>query len=268
MARLALLPRRRSTSLSEMGMATQASLMLDPAIRNWVIVPLTAIIMLVGICRHYVSLLIKSDDKADLDVTKQTQTLMRSQRTRGAGHFLRPASWAMRRACLTKKGGALSTKGLPAAPNPMSNPSGMMNMMKNNMVYMIPNVGMMAWINSFFSGFVVLKVPFSLTTKFKMMVQRGIDLQTLDVSNVSSLAWYFVAMFGLQGFYKLVLGAAVDNEAMLMQQQMGAAAGPGMGFNAKQAFKAEKEGVQLHKHKWATDDIEKVVLGRRYPATC
>ena len=31
----------------------------------------------------------------------------------------------------TKKGGALSTKGLPAAPNPMSNPSGMMNMMKN-----------------------------------------------------------------------------------------------------------------------------------------
>ena len=244
----------------------QASLVLDPAIRDWVIVPLTAIIMLVGICRHYVSLLIKSDEKAELEVTKQMQTLMRSQRTRGAAHFLRPDSWAMRRAFLVKKGGALSTKGLAGAPNPMSNPSGMMNMMKNNMVYMIPNVGMMAWINSFFSGFVVLKVPFQLTPKFKMMVQRGIDLQTLDVSYVSSLAWYFVAMFGLQGFYKMVLGASVDNEAMLMQAQMGMAAGPGMGFNAKQAFKAEKEGVQLHKHVWATDDIEKIVLGRRYPS--
>ena len=52
----------------------QASLVLDPAIRNWVIVPLTAIIMLVGICRHYVSVLIKSDEKAEVEVTKQMQS--------------------------------------------------------------------------------------------------------------------------------------------------------------------------------------------------
>ena len=38
-------------------------------------------------------------------------------------------------------------------------------------------------------------------------MQRGIDLSmTLDVSYMSSLSWYFILMFGLQGVYGLVLG--------------------------------------------------------------
>ena len=243
----------------------EQTLELDPAIRNWVILPLTAVIMLVGVCRHYVSLLIKSEEKAEIATISQMQTLQRAQRLRGASHFLRPSAFAQRKVYFTKKGGALKSSGLPAAQNPMMNPGGMMNMMKNNMLFMIPNVGMMAWISYFFPGFVALKVPFPLTPKFKMMVQRGVDLAMLDSSYVTSLAWYFVAMFGLQGFYKLVLGAAVDDEARLMQAQMGQMGGPGMGFNAKAAFKQEKDSVALLKHKWAVEEVEKVVLGSRYP---
>lgn len=44
-----------------------AELALDPAIRLWVILPIVLITFLVGIIRHYVSLLLQSDSNADID---------------------------------------------------------------------------------------------------------------------------------------------------------------------------------------------------------
>ena len=51
-----------------------------------------------------------------------------------------------------------------------------------------------------------VKVPFALTLRFKDMLQRGIDISTLDPSYVSTLSWYFIVMFGLRGVMQLVMG--------------------------------------------------------------
>ena len=79
----------------------------------------------------------------------------------------------------------------------MSMQSSMMDGMKGNFMMMATTIPAMMWINSFFSGFLPAKVPFSLTQKFRSMTQSGINLENLDVSYVSGASFYFLIMFGL-----------------------------------------------------------------------
>lgn len=51
-----------------------------------------------------------------------------------------------------------------------------------------------------------VKLPFPVTLGFKSMLQRGIETLDMDVRWVSSLSWYFLNFFGLNGLYKIILG--------------------------------------------------------------
>jgi len=103
------------------------------------------------------------------------------------------------------------------------------------------------------------------------MLQRGVDLQTLDASYVSSLAWYGLLMYGLRGVFKLLLGEDSDalNESKAAQMQMGMGMmGGGAGapaFNAEGAFKHEREQLIMITHKYIVGDAEKRLLGDAYP---
>jgi ER membrane protein complex subunit 3 len=84
---------------------------------------------------------------------------------------------------------------------------GMMGAMKGNMAMMIPQTLIMGWINAFFAGYVILKLPFPLTIRFKSMLQSGVMTRDLDVRWVSSLSWYFLCLFGLQPVFGFILGS-------------------------------------------------------------
>jgi hypothetical protein len=89
----------------------------------------------------------------------------------------------------------------PSSPfNPggkAADPSVMVEMMKKNMTMMVPQFVTYNFISFFFSGFVVAKVPFALTMRFRQMLQRGVDLQGLDVTYISSLSWYVPSRLSL-----------------------------------------------------------------------
>ncbi|KAJ1462925.1 integral membrane protein DUF106-domain-containing protein [Pelagophyceae sp. CCMP2097] len=257
-------------------MADPEMLLLDPAIRDWVVLPMVAIMVLMGLCRHYALILLKSNTKMDAAEMQQRQVLMRAARIRTRGkrprqNLLPAESFHARRSYLcAKESGVLCVKVKKSGNNPMMNPLGMVDQMKGNMVYMVPNMAMMGIISFFFQGFVLVKVPFPLTQRFKIMLQRGVDLESLDVSYVSSLSWYFLVMFGLRGFFKILLGEDSDalDEARSTQMQMGMGMGGGGGgvFDAPAAYKFERENLEMAPHAWALDAVELELVGPKQAA--
>jgi len=145
---------------------------------------------------------------------------------------------------------------------------GMMSGMKTQMVMMVPQMVIMGWINFFFQGFVLIKLPFPLTLGFKSMLQRGIETPDMDVRWVSSLSWYFLNFFGLNGLYRLLLGG--DNSADSSRDMT---ASPFANAGAAQVgpqdyhklFKSERDNIAFSEgvYSWVGEEVEDRVL-RRY----
>jgi len=248
---------------------SEPELRLDPAIRLWVFLPIVAITFLVGIVRHYVSILLSSAKKVDIGQVRDSQILLRSRALRENGKFIPKSSYLMRRHYFNnEESGVLKTQLGRAAPppNPMTDPSMMTDMLKGNLTNVLPMIVIGGWINWHFSGFVTTKVPFPLTLRFKPMLQRGIELMSLDAAWVSSASWYFLNVFGLRSIYALVLGEdnAADQSRM-MQEQMTMQAG-GM-QDPKQAFKAEWEALEITEHSFALKNAEQEMVALLGPTT-
>lgn len=250
-------------------------LVLDAAIRNWVLLPIVGIMVCVTLLRTFLQKIMKGDTKPDIKTMNLKSMLQRSARLRQNSRFISATAFARRKLeYLGDKGlkvrGLLRRKKLPGPQqslNMMGPGGGMMEGMKNNMMFMFSNMIMIGWISHFFSGFVLVKVPFPLTFRFKDMLQRGIDLSSLDPSYVSTLSWYFIVMFGLRGVMGLVLGdsSAMMDETRMMQMQMGMAGGAAaMGFDAKKAYGQEAESLRIttHKPEGGLDDAEKYLVQR------
>ncbi|XP_003742347.1 ER membrane protein complex subunit 3 [Galendromus occidentalis] len=232
-------------------------LVLDRDIRIWVFLPIVLLTFLLGVVKHYVSILITTTRKPELQQVYDSQALIRVRYLRENGKFLPLKSFLMRKHYFNDEdSGWLKTQNRPApASNPMQDPGMMTEMLKGNLINVIPMIVIGGWINWTFSGFLTTKVPFPLTLRFKPMLQRGIELVSLDASWVSSASWYFLNLFGLRSIYALVLGEdnAADSTDAMQEQMTGAAMKI---TDPKAAFKAEWEALEVVEHKWMLANVE------------
>lgn len=236
-------------------------LVVDPNIRGWVFLPIIVITFLVGIFRHYISILLSSQKKVELQQLQDSQVILRARMLRENAKYIPKASFLMRRQFFNnQETGMLTQKREHATPNMMTDPNMMTEMLKGNITNVIPMFIIGGWINWMFSGFITTKVPFPLTLRFKPMLQRGIELSHLDASWVSSASWYFLNVFGLRSIYALVLGEnnAADQSKQMQDQMSGAAMA--MPPDPKVAFKAEWEALEIVDHQWILQDIESSVF--------
>ncbi|KAH7887849.1 transmembrane protein [Phlebopus sp. FC_14] len=259
------------------------SLYLDPQIRDWVLFPITLVMILVGVLRHYVVVLLQSPAK------KQSRASIREQRALARSQILRatsanspipPLYYKAISQSLSEafKAGAYLKDGRPkgdsasSAPNPFSDPAamdGMMAGMKTQMVMMVPQMVIMGWINFFFQGFVLIRLPFPLTLGFKSMLQRGIETPDMDVRWVSSLSWYFLNFFGLNGLYRLILGGdnSADSSRDTSMSPFAAvgATQPSQPQDFVKLFKAERDNLEFAEglYTWQGEEMDVKIL-RKY----
>jgi len=132
---------------------------------------------------------------------------------------------------------------------------------------MVPQYVVMAWINFFFSRFVLIRLPFPLTLRFKSMLQRGIETPDLDVSWVSSLSWYFLNLFGLNSVFRLILGDENSADGTRDMQAMGGIGGAAMGGmpgapaqDFVKLFAGEKDNLEIADHQWLHENVEERLL--------
>jgi len=245
----------------------------DPQLFYWILIPITIVMVLTGVLRHYASVLMATvPKKLDIKAIREQRALSQGASLRSNYHVLSQKSFEARRDFLIagyESGAYLKApkqKG-QAPPNPMSDPNameGMMGMMKNNMAMIIPNTLIMSWINAFFSGYVIVKLPFPITIKFKSMLQAGVQTKDMDPRWMSSISWYFLCIFGLQFVYVFLLGS--DNAASQIAQQMQAQQMPvsplAPGQDLHKLFTAEAENLAVVEHYSVLDNVEERLLAR------
>ena len=230
---------------------------LDPAIRDWVLVPILAIMLLVGMLRHNLTLLFTHTPRAPSRLhLREQRVLQRTALLRSHATTIPTASFHARRRHFMEaftEGSYLRDPARKDAPppNPMTDPGGMdtmMDGMKRNMMNVIPQTIIMGWITYFFSGFILVQLPFPLTPQFKGMLQRGIDTVEMDARWVSALSWYFLCLFGLRGVFTLILGeesvadGVKDIQAM---STLGMQGQPGQVLDYAGLFRTERENLEL-----------------------
>ena len=90
-------------------------LLLDPAIRNWVLIPIVIIMFLMGLLRNNVTKMLRKDTPPKREQIKINNQLMRCRRLRANGHFLPPNAFYARKGFFCdKEKGVLMVKQVPS----------------------------------------------------------------------------------------------------------------------------------------------------------
>ena len=73
------------------------TLRLDSDIRNWVLIPITVAMFLVGVLRHNFAKLLRSDAKVDLKALREAQAVIRAERIRNNAGYMQAGGFRQRR---------------------------------------------------------------------------------------------------------------------------------------------------------------------------
>ncbi|ELP87498.1 transmembrane protein, putative [Entamoeba invadens IP1] len=186
----------------------ESFLTLSTEIRDWVLIPLFVVTVCSNYIRQYLMVLIGGGDAPTPRSQQENSLIQRVQIFIDRSYLLFNSSFKRLRDKYTNPDNGLlivtkapTEDGIPNMPQ--ADPSSLMGGMKGNLVNMVIQIVLMTWITSMFDGFIVLKVPFPLSYRFKLITQQGMGFLDIDVSYVSSISWYILVFAGGRYIMKL-----------------------------------------------------------------
>ncbi|GMH38286.1 hypothetical protein BSKO_06170 [Bryopsis sp. KO-2023] len=237
-------------------------LVLDRQVLVWVLIPLTVAVTLMMLLRQYAHQYLNAGNsgptKSKKDIS-ESQAVLRSQKLREQSSWITEAAYKQRKNFFADKDTGILYQAVESRSiqeTMATDPSMMVNMLKSQLTGLVPQIMMGAWVNHFFAGFVLGKVPISLSPRFRPMLQRGIDLVSLDVSYFTSLSYYILLLFGMRGLFSLFFREDTIDDTDMVRRQMNPMGGMGPAFDVQKAFDAEKDLLELHEHQWRLVGVE------------
>eukprot|EP00834_Sanchytrium_tribonematis_P001346 NODE_32_length_37098_cov_1.132760.p16 type:complete len:229 gc:universal NODE_32_length_37098_cov_1.132760:11181-11867(+) len=222
---------------------------LDSSLRNDVLLPLTAIIILIQLIRTKLQS-IPTKSKIPLSQVRKQGIQILVKQCGSAVPYIAAKIKSQLLWELDQEKPAENQDPLDQLVQQQQSMQGMMSGMKGNMMFIIPQSVLFGWINWSFSEFVLLQVPFLLPNVLGEMLQRGINAY-LPNEFVSALSWYFLNVFASSYVLALITGfdVTISSEMPMMMPAM-----PGQ-------EKKEKETIEaLHLTKTDMDKLYDMVI--------
>lgn len=262
---------------------------LDPAIRDFVLIPIFVVVVLTTVLRSNLTRVFgsgqppqKAPALSELKYLVMFQRLANLRRNR---NYI--SNFAAKKALYLNTNERKGPLGLLQREPPQQlsamekmmqqnqDPSTALNMVKSQFMFLGVHGTLGYWVSHLFSGFLVAKTPFPLTFKIKSMLQRGVDVAALDTSYVSSLSWYFFIMISSSGLIQLAsylfsdssssLSSGSDDQSELMMMASGGMmptmnpVGPSS-VDIKKQTETERDALQVLSHEFALENSELKLL--------
>lgn len=232
---------------------------LDPSLRIWVLLPIWIATLLMGLVRRNVTMLMTKENPTTLLKHRDAGVLRRSSKLRQYSGTIANEQFEARRRYFAGSKGVLNVpKKERSALTAIMNPESLANQIMSVMMAIVPHMLMGTWARYMFAGMAVCRLPFTLTPRFRPMLQSGIELagQNLDVSYVSALSWYVLSMFGNSGLLSLISRGHSDDFVFVpsVTSQISLNVAP------EKVFGQEREALNKIVHKCTIGEAEDALL--------
>ena len=257
-------------------------LRIDSSLRNWVFIPLTLITVCVSLLMKYLTYIFnQGSEKKIRSETKTIQSFDYKTEIKNKDTDIVIKN-AINRANLLKNNFMyISEKGFKKRQAffneffsrqfedkqaDFMNPNMMTDMLTRNISNAIYYISLFVVGGFFFSGYILLKLPFGLTRTFKSMMQQGLSLPDFDPSYVSAISWCLILVFGINPILQFFDGgedfSMFTQQKQMMTQPLNLMGNPMAGKNYEKILKPEKESINIVSNFSLLDDAVDTLIDR------
>ena len=240
--------------------------LLDSSLRNFIFIPLTIITVCVSLLMKYLTSLFNNNKKPPTrSQTKSLEEFSFEQEMKSKDTDIKIQNAIDRANRLKENFMFISERGFKKRQSffneffsrefkenkaELMNPNMMGDILKKNISNAVYYISLFVVGGYFFSGYLILKLPFGLTRKFKSMMQQGLNLPDFDPSYVSAISWCLILVFGINPILQFFDGgedfSMFAQQKQMITQPLNLMSNPMMGEkDYKRILDPEKESINI-----------------------